>query len=75
VIQAMQEDAAEKFLCSETHDFKSGIAEDSFQLSEAHQRRNARVLEIIASSTRKLSKKDVYRQYDMIKANSIRSRS
>lgn len=71
----MQEDAAEEFVHTETHDLKPGIAGDSFQLSEAHQRRNARVLEIIASSTRKLSKKDVYRQYDMIKANSIRSRS
>ena len=59
----------------QNHHVNEDAAEGAFQLSEAHQMRNKRILEKLASSSRKVSKEEAYRQYDMIKANSNRSRS
>ena len=44
----------------------------SFELNEAHKERNRRILEKLAESKRKVSNKEAYRQYDMIKAQSNR---
>ena len=52
-----------------------GKSEKGFQLSEAHQRRNKRILAKLAKSKRKVTKEEAYSQYAMIKAQSNRSRN
>lgn len=69
----------ENDLSEQHHHSNEGKTEGAFQLSEAHRRRNKRILAKLAKSKskskRKVTKEEAYRQYCMIKAHSNRSRN